>query len=125
MSEKRKFPRYACKLKTTFDYYEGNPDDLDLAVTVPTKGQGLILDLSQGGVFIISDDRVPVHMPILVRFSTKKQDFEVMGKIVRTGLLEFNPSEVAMKYARFSAKGEVYIAVQFDEEIPVISEKDI
>ncbi len=125
MSEKRKYPRYACKIKTTFDYYEGNPDDMDLTVTVPSKGEGLILDLSRGGVFIVSDDRVPVHAPIMVRFSTKKLDFEIMGKIIRTGLLESNPSEIAMKFSRFASKGEVYIAVEFDEEIPDISEKDI
>ena len=124
MSEKRKYKRYACKIKTTFDFYEGNPDEVDVVTDVPSKGKGLILDLSQGGVFIISDDRVPVHMPIRVFFSTKKGDHEIMGSIVRTGLLEFNPTEVAQKFARFSAKGEVYIAIQFDEEID-ISEKDL
>ncbi len=125
MSEKRKYTRYACKIKTTFDYYEGNPDEVDIIQDVPSKGKGLILDLSQGGVFIVSDNRVPVHMPIRVFFSIKKEEYEIMGRIVRTGLLEFNPTEVAQKFARFAAQGEVYIAVEFDEEIPEIPEKDI
>jgi hypothetical protein len=125
MAEKRKYQRYACKLKAKYDYYEGNPDDMDIATITPIKGDGYILDISQGGLFIITNERVAIGMPIRINFKTKKEDHSIMGKIIRTGLLKNNPSEVALKFARFSAKGDAYIAIEFDETIPEISDKDI
>jgi len=125
MSEKRKHPRHACKIKLNFEYYEGNPDDFDINISVPKKARGFILDISQGGLFIVTNERVPINMPIRTIFATKKKKFNLMGNIVRTGLLQNNPSEVAQKFAKFSAKGDSYIAVEFDESIPEISDKDI
>jgi hypothetical protein len=125
MGDKRKHPRYACKIRADYEYYEGDPDSMDISTITPLKAKGFILDISRGGVFIVSDERVSIGMPIRVLFHTRKEQFNVMGKIVRTGLLKNNPSEVAQKFSKFSGKGDSYIAVEFDETIAEISEKDI
>ena len=117
MTEKRKYPRYNCEFKTKFDYYEGNPEKIDTDKDTPQKCKGHILDISQGGVFIVSVTRVAIGMPLRIKFSTKKNKYNVMGFIVRTGLLENNPSKIAQKFAKFSSKGDSYIAVEFDKTI--------
>jgi len=119
MQEKRQFQRYECSIKTTFDYYEGNPDTIDIDISVPLKGKGFILDVSQGGAFVITDTLVPVNMPIRIYFKTKKNKHEISGYIVRTGTMKNNPSEVAQKYLKFASKGEAYIAVKFDDTLTV------
>ncbi|MCP4135741.1 MAG: PilZ domain-containing protein [bacterium] len=125
MSEKRKFHRYSCKIKSEFDYYEGNPDEIDLDISVPQKGTGLILDISCGGLFLVTDEKVSINMPIRIRFKTKKEPFNILGKIVRTGLLKNNPSEIAQRFAHFSVKGDSYIAIEFDEAIASLSEQEL
>jgi hypothetical protein len=125
MGEKRKHTRYACKIKADFDYYEGDPDSMDIESITPVKGKGTILDISRGGLFLVSNERVAIGMPIRVNFSTNKEKKSILGRIVRTGLLQNNPSEVARKFSSFSGKGDSYIAVEFTETIPEISEKDI
>ncbi|MCU0847251.1 MAG: PilZ domain-containing protein [Spirochaetes bacterium] len=124
MSDKRRYPRYACKIKVKFDYYEGNPDNIDIDISVPHKAKGRILDISRVGVFMVSNQRVAVNMPVRIFFSTKKQKYSIQGRIVRTGRLENNPTELAKKFLKFSSKGEIYIAVEFNEQID-ISENDI
>ena len=125
MTEKRKHPRYACKIKTSFDYYEGKPDDIDLDISVPKKGSGYILDISCGGLFIISNERVTVGLPIKIAFKTKKNAYNLVGRIVRTGLLKKNPSEVARKFAQFSAKGDAYLAVEFETPLDNLNTNDL
>lgn len=112
-SDKRKYTRYACSIKTRFDYYIGNPDDIDINTSIPVRGKGVIIDISCGGVFIASDTRVPAGMPIILSFTLDKQKMEVQGRIARTGLLQNNPTEIAKKFAIFSSKGDSYIAVEF------------
>lgn len=116
-SDKRKFTRYACSVKTKFDYYVGNPDEIDINVSVPKKGKGVIIDISCGGVFIASDSRVPAGMPVVLFFTLDKKKMSVHGRIARTGLLQNNPSEVAKKFSMFSSKGDSYIAVEFNNPI--------
>ncbi len=125
MNEKRRYPRYSCKIKTDFDFYEGNPDDIDTNITVPEKGSGYIIDISSGGVFIVSDSRVAAGHPICVYFKTRENNYSVMGRIIRTGMLENNPSEVAQRFAVHQAKGETYIAVQFDEPLESFSRDEL
>ena len=125
MSEKRKYPRYACKIKSKFDYFEGNPDTIDIDLSVPEKGKGLILDISKGGLFLVSDERVAIGMPIKLNFKLNKQKCSKTGKIVRTGLLSNNPSELAQKFSRYAASASAYIAVEFDELIEEITEKHL
>jgi hypothetical protein len=125
MNEKRRYTRYACKIKTDFDFYEGNPDEIDINITVPDKGNGFIIDISAGGVFIISDSRVAPGHPICVNFKTRSNEYSRFGKIIRTGMLENNPSEVAQRFAVHQAKGEVYIAVEFDEPIESFSRDEL
>ncbi|MCX7679619.1 MAG: PilZ domain-containing protein [Spirochaetes bacterium] len=115
MNEKRKYQRFPCNIKADFDYYEGNPEEIDINMTIPIKGKGTILDISKGGLFLVSNSRVGVAMPIIVKFSTKKNKYELKGTIVRTGLIKNNPSELAQKFASLDTKGDSYIAVEFDE----------
>ncbi|OHD68688.1 MAG: hypothetical protein A2W19_12785 [Spirochaetes bacterium RBG_16_49_21] len=117
MVEKRKYERYHCKLKTKFNFYEGNPDEIDYDITVPSKGKGIICDISQGGVFIISKERVTVGIPALLQFKTKKSKYSVQARIVRTGLLKNNPTEAAKIFLKYIALGDSYIAVEFKEPI--------
>ena len=122
MTEKRKFPRYACKIKAGYEYYEGNPEEIDTSITVAQKGEGFILDISCGGIFIVTNDRVPVGIPIKISFSTKKNSYNLTGHIVRTGLFKNNPSQ---KYEKFSSKGDSYLAVEFDTPLESITTKDL
>ncbi|OHD64466.1 MAG: hypothetical protein A2176_11295 [Spirochaetes bacterium RBG_13_51_14] len=117
MVEKRRFPRYPCKIKTKFHYYEGNPEDIDYDITVPSKGKGVICDISQVGALVITTSRVSVGVPALVNFKTKKNKLAVHGHIVRTGLLKNNPTEVAQKMAKFTSFGDSYIAIEFNESV--------
>lgn len=113
MNEKRKFPRQSCKLQVNFEFYEGDPDELDIQSADAVKGKGIIMDISKGGAFIVSNSRVSINMPINLYFSSKNGKYELEGIIVRTGLIENNPSEVAQHYARKKVKGDAYIAVKF------------
>lgn len=112
-SDKRKHTRYACSIKTKFDFYVGNPDEIDISIEIPQKGKGIIIDISCGGVFIASNTRVPAGMPVILDFVLDKKKINIQGKIVRTGLLKNNPSEIAKKFSMFSSKGDSYIAVEF------------
>ena len=125
MGEKRKHTRYACKIRADFDYYEGDPDTMDIETVTPVKGKGFILDISRGGLFLVSNERVGIGMPIRVHFATKKEKHALLGRTVRTGLLENNPSEVARKFSSFSNRGDSYIAIEFSETINEISETDL
>jgi hypothetical protein len=107
------------------DYYEGDPDSMDITKTRPAKLRGSILDISKGGTLIISNMAVAVRMPVHLTFMLKKEKHERSGKIIRTGLLNDNPSEVAMKIAGLGNKENYYIAVEFDDIITNLSEHDI
>lgn len=123
MTEKRQFPRYSCNLKTKFLYYMGNPEEIDINTSVPKKGKGLILDICSGGVFIITNEKVTIGIPIKVNFSIKKNKYNMSGKIVRTGLLKNNPSELVQKYSKLAIKKDSYIAVEFTEKIADFSDE--
>lgn len=125
MTEKRKFPRYTCKIKASYEYYEGNPEEIDTSITIAQKGGGFILDISCGGIFIVTNDRIPVGIPIKISFSTKHNSYNLTGHIVRTGLFKHNPSEIAQKYEQFSSKGDSYLAVEFDAPLETINTKEL
>ncbi|HOO72926.1 MAG TPA: PilZ domain-containing protein [Spirochaetota bacterium] len=125
MTEKRKYPRYACKLKVKFDYYEGNPEEIDIDISVSKKGKGFILDISKGGVFIVTNERVTIGSPIKLTFVTKKNKNMITGNIVRVGLLKNNPSEVARRFVQFSDKGDSYMAVEFNEPLEKLYEDEL
>jgi hypothetical protein len=124
MVEKRRFPRFECKLKTKFNFYEGNPDGIEEETGVLTKGKGIICDISQGGALLITSTRVAAGVPSLIQFKTKKNKHSVQGRIVRTGILKNNPTEVAQKMARFASFGDSYIAIEFKDPIE-LSEDDL
>ena len=125
MTEKRKYPRYSCKIDAKVDYYPGNPDEVDPEISVPESIKGLILDISAGGIFIVASELVSVNSPARVFFNTSKDEICAAGRIVRTGRLQDNPSEIARKYSVFSDKGENYIAIKFDEPLENFDENDI
>ena len=77
MAEKRRFPRFPCKIKAKFNYYEGTPDEIDYEITVPGKGKGVICDISQGGALVITSARVAVGVPALLNFKIKKNKHAV------------------------------------------------
>jgi len=113
-NDKRKYTRYSCSIKSDFEFYEGDPDTIDMETQVSEKGKGLIIDISCGGVFLISNSRVSPGLPIIMKFVLNKEKLILNGRIVRTGLLKNNPTEVAKKFAKFASKGDNYIAVEFD-----------
>ena len=115
--DKRKYARYTCSIKSKFYYYVGNPDEIDINIDLPQKGDGIIMDISRGGVLLTSNARVPVGMPVILKFPFNKQKMDIRGDIVRTGLLKNNPTEIAKKFSIFSSKGDSYIAVEFNEPI--------
>lgn len=117
MVEKRRFPRFTCKIKTKFNFYEGNPEEIDYEITVPSKGKGVICDISRGGVLLVTSSRVAAGVPAMMEFKTKKNKHAVHGRIVRTGFLKNNPTEVAQKMAKFASFGDSYIAIEFKEPI--------
>lgn len=119
MTEKRRFPRYQCSIKAVFTYYEGDPDKVDPQISVSTNGKGVIHDISQGGLLLVTDARVPVGMPVGLSFKTRSGKREVNGRIVRAGFLENNPTEIARKFLRFASHGDSYIAVEFADAIPL------
>ena len=114
-TDKRKFERYSCKIKTKFDYYEGDPETIDIYLDVPEKGKGTIIDISKGGVFILSNEKITVGIPVVIHFELYKEKFDILGRIVRTGSLKNNPSDVAKKFLPFLSSGKYYIAVEFNE----------
>ena len=125
MTEKRKHPRYSCKIEALLNYYPGNPDEVDPETAEPVSIKGYILDISAGGLFLITSEKVGINSPAKVVFATSKKEMKVSGRIIRTGRLKDNPSEVAQKFSHFAEKGENYIAVKFDNHLENFSEDDI
>jgi hypothetical protein len=121
MAEKRRFPRFPCKIKATFNFYEGTPDEIDYEITVPGNGKGVICDISQGGALMITSVRVAVGVPALLNIKIKKNKLAVHASIVRTGLLKHNPTEVAKRMAKYASFGDSYMAVEFKEPIELSS----
>lgn len=117
MKEKRKHARYGY-----LDYFEGNPKDIDISLVSPIQGHGIILDISQGGMLMASDLNVSVGMPIRVGFTIKGESVERLGKIVRTGELRNNPSEIIKNYLNFKGHEKNYIAIQFDDILAELAE---
>lgn len=113
MEEKRSYPRFSTDITCIFKYYEGNPEEIDLNKDPFETGSGTILDISQGGVFIISDELVAVSMPVIIECQIGKKGHSIEGKVVRTGYIAENPSEVAQRFAERNVKGSTYIAVDF------------
>jgi hypothetical protein len=124
MSEKRKFKRVQCYLKIVYDYYNGNPDEIDIKVAAPVKGKGYMLDISMGGAFVVTNSRHGINTPVKLHLSSGKKKHEIDGAIIRTGLLKNNPSEVAQKYAAAKVKEDVYIAIKFEEAYIQFTEAD-
>jgi hypothetical protein len=50
MDDKRRYRRFPCSIKVDFEYFEGEPGEIDTETALPIKGKGMILDISVGGV---------------------------------------------------------------------------
>jgi len=125
--EKRKYTRFKCAIKCNMDYYESDPDLMDdVSGLRPVRIRGSLLDISRGGALAASNVNVSIDMPIHLAFMIEKKKNERFGKIVRTGLLKDNPSEVARRIAAgFKGTESYYIAVEFDDIMPNFSERDL
>lgn len=113
-NDKRKYTRYSCSIKANFEFFEGDPDKFDTEMYISERGKGLIIDISCGGIFLVSNSRVSPGLPIIIKFKLNKDKKTLNGRIIRTGLLKNNPSDVARKFSIFASKGDNYIAVEFD-----------
>jgi len=125
MTDNRKFIRYRCKIKTNFQYYTGDPDKINIEVSVPCKGKGLILDISEGGLFFVTNERLTIESIINIFFAVKKNKFNLTGKVIRTGFIKNNPSKITKRFSMFSSKGKFYVAVQFDSPITNLIVEDL
>ncbi|MBN1500297.1 MAG: PilZ domain-containing protein [Spirochaetes bacterium] len=125
MSEKRKFPRFCCKLKCKFNYFEGDPEKIDIHSVKSRKGKAGILDISRGGVFISTNTEVGINRPVIVTFKTNRKVYSLLGNIVRTGLVENNPAEVLEKFKQRKIKEKIYIAVEFEKPVEEFTEGEI
>ncbi len=125
MHEKRQHPRFDCDIKTTFYFHEGDPSKIDIQKDKGTKSKGKILDISCGGIFIATNERVAASTPIKLKFKLKKQSIETTGKITRTGLIANNPAETVIRLKKHKIKEELYIAIEFDNKLKQLCEYDI
>ena len=75
-----------------------------------------------GGGFIVTNSNVYINMPIRLKFKKNKKKFAIDGIIVRTGIIQNNPSEIAQSLSDYSGKGDKYLAVRFNNEIEGIEE---
>ncbi len=80
-------------MKVHFDYFDGDPDTIDTTRDKSRSGKGHILDISRGGIFIATNNRVSVNMPVRVEFRTASRKLKLEGTVVRTGLMRNNPSK--------------------------------
>jgi hypothetical protein len=125
MNEKRKYKRFHCKLKVRFQYFDGNPDTIDIKTAQPVNCKGHILDISCGGLFIATNDRLGINRPVIVSFKTNNKIYSENGFIVRVGLMKNNPSEILKKFENLIVKEDSYIAIQFDNPLNEFSSNDV
>ena len=125
MAEKRKFPRFNCKLKCRFHYFEGDPETIDIRSTKSIKGKGKILDISCGGILISTNTPVGINRPIIAELKTNRKTYKRLGNIVRTGLVENNPAEVLEKFKKLKIKEKVYIAIEFEQPIEEFNPEEV
>lgn len=118
MTEKRQHQRKECNIKVKFDYFEGDPEKVTTTQKPTLKSKGYILNISVSGAFMVCNCRVSVQMPVKMYCKINKTKLELTGVIVRTGMIQNNPSEVAQRYAAKKLKGDSYVAIRFDELIP-------
>ena len=117
MSDKRKYTRYKSNISVHFTYHMGNPDGIDEENSKPLKGKGRIMDWSRGGVFVVTNSRININMPINLRFKLNRQKMDISGIVVRTGIIKNNPSESAQRLKGIKVKGDAYVAVKFNNLI--------
>lgn len=118
MTENRQHQRKECNIKVKFDYFEGDPEKVTTNQKPTIKSKGYILNISISGAFMVSNCRVSVQMPVKLYCKINKTKLELTGEIVRTGMIQNNPSEVAQRYAAKKVKGDSYVAIRFNELLP-------
>lgn len=121
MKERREYKRHNCAIPVSFNFYEGDPDNIDIRTAKPIKGKGSILDISCGGAYVVTNSRVSVNLPMIIIFQFKKKKYNIDGVIIRTGLVKNNPAEEAQKAASFKGKGDYYLGLRFNSPAEGIS----
>lgn len=125
MEERRRHPRYKCEIKCHLEYFEGNPNDINIFTVAPIKDEGLILNISQSGLMLVSNLLVTPGMRLRVSFFIRNQTENFLSRIVSTGRRIDNPSDKIRDIADANTKFNNYIAVEFDHIIPELSEQDL
>lgn len=125
MAEKRKFQRFNCKLKCRVDYFDGDPEKIDIRTAKSIRINGKVLDISKGGIFLTTNKQVGINRPVVLELKTDKSTYKRIGNIVRTGFIENNPSEILHKFAKFKIKEKFYIAIEFDQPIDDLSPEEL
>ncbi|MGQ9842890.1 MAG: PilZ domain-containing protein [Spirochaetota bacterium] len=118
MTEKRQHQRKETNIKVKFDYFEGDPEKVTTNQKPTIQSKGYILNISISGAFMVCNSRVSVQMPVKLYCKINKTKLELTGQIVRTGMIQNNPSEVAQRYAAKKVKGDNYVAICFNELLP-------
>ena len=113
MNEKRVFARYRTDLLVEFEH---------LGKDETIKGKGKIVNMSLGGLYMISSNKVNQDKPVNLCFKLKsdtegsgKEIYKNAGSIIRSGLLQDEKNELKLKYSVTEESEKFYMAVKFNE----------
>lgn len=123
--ERRRHPRFKCKIKCKLEYFEGVPGEIDVTAITPVTDDGVILNISQSGLLLVTNLLVTPGMRLGVGFNLSGKSVNFLSSIISTGRRKDNPSEKVLEFSDVKAKLSNYIAVEFDQIIPELSEQDL
>lgn len=69
MHEQRQHQRHDIPLQVEFHYFSGDPDRIGDENPAPARGFGTIIDISIGGMSMLSESPVPPGLPISLFFT--------------------------------------------------------
>lgn len=98
VKEQRKHPRHLAEVVVR--YSNATP-----GLLTPEKGEGVIENVSLGGIFLNTDDPLPIGTPVDVRFSVSEGDGH--GRVVARGVVRWNrsrfqPRGMGLEFAEIS-----------------------
>jgi hypothetical protein len=117
MKEKRRHPRFDCKIKASYKYFEGPPDESDPKKLKSKNGKGIIRDISRSGFFLVTKKSVTIGHVISINFKAWGKKHVMVGRIVRTGLIMNNPTDEAIKLEKYIKDGDIYIGIELSDLI--------
>lgn len=111
--DKRYSGRRHADFKIDFEYYPKS------AVSGASRGRGKAVNISLGGVYILTDTIVNSDAPIALFFKTDgpeqhdKTFFVTNGTVIRSGAVEEESDEFKRKFGLEGGPGNCYCAVKF------------